>query len=66
MLAIVCKTYEGIKALEAYDKEGHINTNVGLHGLSASIGRALDGRFDVICLENLRHESKFCLGNLEL
>ncbi|XP_042984093.1 protein DEFECTIVE IN MERISTEM SILENCING 3-like isoform X5 [Carya illinoinensis] len=53
MLAIVCKTYEGVKALETYDKEGCINTSSGLHGLGASIGRTLDGRFLVICLENL-------------
>ncbi|KAF2323838.1 hypothetical protein GH714_000439 [Hevea brasiliensis] len=66
MLAIVCKTYEGVTALETYDKEGHINNDSGLHGLGASIGRALSGRFLVICLENLRHESlnmSFC--NLE-
>ncbi|XP_020234447.1 protein DEFECTIVE IN MERISTEM SILENCING 3 isoform X2 [Cajanus cajan] len=54
MLAIVCRTYEGVKALESYDKEGCINKNYGLHGLGASIGRALDGRFLVICLESLR------------
>ncbi|KAJ9159676.1 hypothetical protein P3X46_025161 [Hevea brasiliensis] len=54
MLAIVCKTYEGVTALETYDKEGHINNDSGLHGLGASIGRALSGRFLVICLENLR------------
>ncbi|KAK7350985.1 hypothetical protein VNO77_10093 [Canavalia gladiata] len=54
MLAIVCRTYEGLKALEMYDKEGLINKSCGLHGLGASIGRALDGRFLVICLESLR------------
>lgn len=54
MLAIVCKTYEGVKALEMCDKEGCINKSYGLHGLGASIGRALDGRFLVICLEYLR------------
>lgn len=54
MLAIVCKTYEGVKALEMYDMEGCINKSCGLHGLGASIGRALDGRFLVICLEYLR------------
>ncbi|MCE3215450.1 hypothetical protein HAX54_002400 [Datura stramonium] len=54
MLAIVCKTYDGIKALETYDKEGHINKTSGLHGLGASIGRPLDGHFLVICLEKLR------------
>lgn len=57
MMAIVCKTYEGVKALEAYDAEGCINKTTGLHGLGASIGRALEGRFIVVCLESLRHES---------
>lgn len=57
MLAIVCKTYEGVRALETYEEEGHINNGSGLHGLGASIGRALGGRYLVICLENLRHES---------
>lgn len=54
MLAIVCKTSDGVKALETYDKEGHINKILGLHELGASIGRPLDGRFLVICLEKLR------------
>ncbi|CAL0305430.1 unnamed protein product [Lupinus luteus] len=54
MLAIVCRTHEGVKALEMYDNEGFINNTSGLHGLGASIGRALDGRFEVICLESLR------------
>ncbi|XP_058781450.1 protein DEFECTIVE IN MERISTEM SILENCING 3-like [Vicia villosa] len=54
MLAIVCKTYEGVKAIEMYDKEGCINKNRGLHGLGATMRRDLDGRFLVICLESLR------------
>ncbi|KAK3034708.1 hypothetical protein RJ639_032661, partial [Escallonia herrerae] len=54
MLALVCKTYDGVKALETYDKEGSINRSAGLHGLAASFGRPLDGRFHVFCLENLR------------
>ncbi|KAF3432813.1 hypothetical protein FNV43_RR23915 [Rhamnella rubrinervis] len=54
MLAIVCKTFEGVKALEIYDKEGSISKSSGLHGLAASIGRSLEGQFVVICLENLR------------
>lgn len=60
MLAIVCKTYEGVKALETYDQEGYIIKSSGLHGLGASIGRTIDDRFLVICLENLRHEFDFC------
>ncbi|KAJ0964954.1 hypothetical protein J5N97_026092 [Dioscorea zingiberensis] len=54
MLAVVCKTLGGIKALERYDKEGMIDKNVGLHCLGPSIGRQLDGRFLAISLENLR------------
>lgn len=54
MLAIVCKTNGGVKALETYEKDGSIIRSSGLHGLGASIGRQLEGRFLVICLENLR------------
>ncbi|KAB1211865.1 hypothetical protein CJ030_MR5G004832 [Morella rubra] len=50
MLAIVCKTYEGVKALETYDKEGCINKSSGLHGLGASIGRTLDDDFSSFVL----------------
>ncbi|KAM0939565.1 hypothetical protein DsansV1_C20g0164781 [Dioscorea sansibarensis] len=54
MLGVVCKTFEGIKALEKYDKEGMIDKNFGLHGLGPSIGRLLEGRFLAISLANLR------------
>ncbi|KAF7131492.1 hypothetical protein RHSIM_Rhsim09G0205800 [Rhododendron simsii] len=54
MLAVVCKTYNGVKALETYEQDGSVNKSSGIHGLGTSIGRHLDGRFPVICLENLR------------
>ncbi|KAF5795424.1 hypothetical protein HanXRQr2_Chr08g0339551 [Helianthus annuus] len=54
MLSLVCITYDGIKALVTYDKDGSINKNSGLYGLGTAIGQPLDGRFNVICLENLR------------
>ncbi|KAI4337974.1 hypothetical protein L6164_016333 [Bauhinia variegata] len=54
MLGLVCKTFEGVKALEIYDMEGCIDKSAGLHGLGASIGRVLDCPFQVICLEALR------------
>lgn len=57
MLAVVCKTYKGVKALETYDNQGCIDESTGLQGLGASIGRPLNGRFLVICLENLRYGS---------
>ncbi|XP_052184258.1 protein DEFECTIVE IN MERISTEM SILENCING 3-like [Diospyros lotus] len=54
MLAVVCKTYDSVKALETYETDGSIAKGSGLHGLGTSIGRSLDGRFVIICLENLR------------
>lgn len=54
MLAIVCSTNEGVKALEKYDPEGTINSTGGLHGIGSSTGRKINGRFVVICLEDLR------------
>ncbi|KAL8248062.1 hypothetical protein R6Q59_009278 [Mikania micrantha] len=54
MLALVCMTYNGVEALETYDKEGFIIKSSGLHGLSATVGRPIQRRFNVICLENLR------------
>ncbi|XP_017973165.1 PREDICTED: protein DEFECTIVE IN MERISTEM SILENCING 3 [Theobroma cacao] len=54
MMAIVCKTYESVRALETYNQDGCIDKTSGLHRLGASIGRAIDGRFHVICLESLR------------
>ena len=55
MLAIVCKTYECIRALEICNDEGLVNKGSGIHGLGASVGRTLEGRFHVICLDNLRY-----------
>ncbi|XP_015165618.1 protein DEFECTIVE IN MERISTEM SILENCING 3-like isoform X3 [Solanum tuberosum] len=54
MLAVVCKKHDGLKALQTYDKKGLVNKSSGLHGVGASIGRPLDDRYLVICLENLR------------
>lgn len=57
MLAIVCKTYEDVKALEEYDINGKVDKNLGLHALGLSIGIPIDDRFLVICLEKLRQET---------
>ncbi|KAG9448241.1 hypothetical protein H6P81_014369 [Aristolochia fimbriata] len=54
MMAVVCKTRDGVKALEVYDKEGQIDKISGLYSLGASTGKQLDGRYFVICLEDLR------------
>lgn len=58
MLAIVCRTYEGVKALERYDEEGNIKSGseeTCLHGVGSSVGKRINGRFLVICLEDLRY-----------
>ncbi|KAK9122123.1 hypothetical protein Syun_019740 [Stephania yunnanensis] len=58
MLAIVCKSNEGIKHLEPYDQKGKMNKSIGLHGgLGSSFSKPLDDRFLVICLEDLRQET---------
>ncbi|KAH6794728.1 hypothetical protein C2S52_005205, partial [Perilla frutescens var. hirtella] len=54
MLAVVCKSYEGVKTLETYTKDGLINKGFGIHEFAASMGSYLDDRFHVICLEYLR------------
>lgn len=56
MLAVVCKTLEGVKTLERHDNEGNVNSGAGLHALGSFIGRKINGRFLVICLEDLRQE----------
>ncbi|KAL8171017.1 LOW QUALITY PROTEIN: hypothetical protein V2J09_022821 [Rumex salicifolius] len=55
MLAIVCKSYVGVKSLEAYDKEGCVREDSGMHLFGSNQGKTLKDRFQVICLENLRH-----------
>ncbi|KAM1406146.1 hypothetical protein ACFXTH_000841 [Malus domestica] len=53
MLAIVCRTNEAVMVLEKYDGDGTILTSAGIHGLGASIGKSIKGRFLVICLDEL-------------
>ncbi|XP_004306658.1 PREDICTED: protein DEFECTIVE IN MERISTEM SILENCING 3 [Fragaria vesca subsp. vesca] len=54
MLAIVCRTFECVKVLEKYDKDGMIISSAGIHGLGSSIKNSIKGRFQVLCLEDLR------------
>ena len=54
MLAIVCRTYECVKVLEKYDEDGMIISSAGIHGLDSSIKNSIKGRFQVLCLEDLR------------
>ncbi|PWZ27815.1 Protein DEFECTIVE IN MERISTEM SILENCING 3 [Zea mays] len=54
MLALVCKTYDGVKGLDKYDKDDIIDKTSGVHGLGRAVGKFLDGRITVFCLKNLR------------
>ncbi|XP_038685259.1 structural maintenance of chromosomes flexible hinge domain-containing protein GMI1-like isoform X1 [Tripterygium wilfordii] len=54
MLAVVCKTYESADALEKYRQNGEVDCKLALHGKAASLGKTIDGRFLVICLEDIR------------
>lgn len=54
MMAVVCKTYEGVMALEKYNKDGMIERRSGLNGLGLSVARNIQGRYLVYCIENLR------------
>lgn len=53
-MAVVCKTYEGVMALEKYNKDGMIERRSGLNGLGLSVARNIQARYLVYCIENLR------------
>lgn len=55
MLSLVCLTFDGVKALESYEKDGSISKGSGLRGLGTAIGQKLEGRFNVFCLEHIRY-----------
>lgn len=55
-LAVVCKTHNGVKALETFGMQGLMNKRSCFYGAEASIGRPLDHWYIIICRENLRFE----------
>ncbi|KAF8045023.1 hypothetical protein N665_5731s0001 [Sinapis alba] len=62
MLALVYKDYTSVKPLEKYNNQGNVDRNGAIHGLASSIGRTIEGHFDVICLENLRPYVGKCIA----
>lgn len=54
MLAVVCKTHEGVRALESFNMGGLIDEELGLHAFAASIKTPIADQFDVISLEDIR------------
>ncbi|XP_057823648.2 structural maintenance of chromosomes flexible hinge domain-containing protein GMI1 isoform X1 [Cryptomeria japonica] len=54
MLAIVCKSRKGVEQLEMHDSTGKIIPLSGIHGIADTQRRYIDGRFRVICLDDIR------------
>lgn len=54
MLGVVCKSYKAAHNLEPCDVHGNVNGSTGLQALAAEFGTSLDGRYYVICLEDIR------------
>lgn len=61
MMALVCKTVDGVMFIKSRASEGVRNRNSGLSGIGSSIGGSSEGRFRVICLDNLRYVAQ-CLN----
>ncbi|KAI7727062.1 hypothetical protein M8C21_012163, partial [Ambrosia artemisiifolia] len=54
MLAVVCKYYEDIRLLESYQKNGKLNPNFALHMFARELGQSINGRYLVLCIEDIR------------
>ncbi|XP_074380628.1 structural maintenance of chromosomes flexible hinge domain-containing protein GMI1-like isoform X3 [Apium graveolens] len=54
MLGVVCKSYKAAHNLETCDVHGNVNCSTGLQALASALGTSLDGRYSVICLEDVR------------
>ncbi|CAN0922576.1 Structural maintenance of chromosomes flexible hinge domain-containing protein GMI1 [Linum grandiflorum] len=59
MLAVVCRSFrDAITTLEKYTENGDIDYEYGVHAEAAALGRSTNGRFNVICLEDLCPQGK--------
>lgn len=54
MLGVVCKSYKAAHNLETCDVHGNVNCSTGLQALASEFGTSLDGRYCVICLDDIR------------
>ncbi|XP_021977542.1 structural maintenance of chromosomes flexible hinge domain-containing protein GMI1 [Helianthus annuus] len=54
MLAVVCKHYEDVRLLESYQKNGKLNPDFALHMFAKELGQSIDGRYLVLCIEDIR------------
>ena len=55
MLAVVCRSFVTASALENYEQNGEVDCGQALRAAAAARGNSINGRFLVICLEDLRY-----------
>eukprot|EP00268_Persea_americana_P011683 TRINITY_DN14922_c0_g1_i4.p1 TRINITY_DN14922_c0_g1~~TRINITY_DN14922_c0_g1_i4.p1 ORF type:complete len:1098 (+),score=235.69 TRINITY_DN14922_c0_g1_i4:589-3882(+) len=63
MLAIVSKSYETARVLESYSENGEVNHSLAFHEAAVALGKTINRRFLVICLEEIRPYSGWTEGN---
>lgn len=54
MLSVVCGSYLAASALEEYTENGEVDHSKALYDIATHEGKQLHGRFQVICLDNIR------------
>ncbi|KAI8565060.1 hypothetical protein RHMOL_Rhmol03G0231500 [Rhododendron molle] len=54
MLAIVCKSYAAVDALENYEQNGNVDRAHDPHREAMKFAQSINGRYVVICLEDTR------------
>lgn len=55
MLAIVCKSYAAVDALENYEQNGNVDRAHDPHPEAMKFPQSINGRYVVICLEDTRY-----------
>ncbi|KAM4068715.1 hypothetical protein ACB094_12G034100 [Castanea mollissima] len=64
MLAVVCRSFVTASALENYEQNGEVDCGQALHAEAAARGNSINGRFLVMCLEDLRpYTGKYEVGD---
>ncbi|XP_071686179.1 structural maintenance of chromosomes flexible hinge domain-containing protein GMI1 [Rutidosis leptorrhynchoides] len=54
ILGVVCKSYQDVSLLETYEANGQLNRTHALHMLARELGQSINGRYLVLCIEDIR------------
>lgn len=54
MLAVVVRSFEIVVLLERYKQTGEVDRSHVIHEEAAILGKSINGRFLVICFDNIR------------